>query len=318
MKKTILLFCLAVISTSIFSQPVINKLYDFQPGDNYTYKKLAVGQTIDYNSIETTGANLTWDLSGLVLEETTYTDTIISYENSSWPNSFPGCSFVWKEYSGTQQYYRKNGDSLLYMGNAVWAPSYFTPNPPTIVYPGSYSASEYMYSDFQCYLNYSTPWIFEARYNAFGTLILPGNINVPNVALYKSYGGPENSGYSDFMWVRENESLPIMRIQFYHANSTITVQYCYVLHAALTGIADQENQEIKADVYPNPVKDIIYIDSEEELSDVVLSDLSGRILYQSAVEGNTTTIPANDLENGIYLIHYSAKNGGTGVAKVSR
>jgi hypothetical protein len=45
MKKTILLFCLAVISTSIFSQPVINKLYDFQPGDTYTYKKAKNGGT---------------------------------------------------------------------------------------------------------------------------------------------------------------------------------------------------------------------------------------------------------------------------------
>jgi len=318
MKKTILLFCLAVISTSIFSQPVINKLYDFQSGDSYTYKKLATGETIDYNSIESIGANLTWDFSSLLLDETLYTDSIISCENASWPNSFPGCSFVWKEYSGTQQYYRRNGDSLLYMGNVVWAPSTFQPNPPTIVYPGNYSASDNMYSDFECYLNYSTLWTFEARYNAYGTLILPGNINVPNTALYASYGGPSNTGYSDFMWVRENESLPIMRIQFYHANSTITVQYCYILYAALTGIDDKADREIIAHVYPNPVKDIIYIESEEELTKVVLSDISGRILYQSKVEGNKAAIPAYDLENGIYLIHYSAKNGGNGVAKVSK
>jgi hypothetical protein len=93
MKKTILLFCLAVISTSIFSQPVINKRYDSQPGDSYSYKKLATGETIDYNSIETSGTNLSWDLSNLLLEESIYTDTIISYENSSWPNSYPVLRF---------------------------------------------------------------------------------------------------------------------------------------------------------------------------------------------------------------------------------
>jgi hypothetical protein len=318
MKKTLLLFCLAIISTSIFSQPIINKLYDFQPGDSYTYKKLAIGETIDYNSIETTGANQTWDLSNLVLEETLYTDSIISYESSSWPNSFPGCSFVWKEYSGTQQYYRKNGDSLLYMGNVIWAPSYFAPNPPTIVYPGTYSASEYMYSDFQCYLNSFALWTFEARYNAYGTLILPGNINVPNVALYKSYGGPENSGYSDFMWVRENESLPIMRIQFYHSGTSITVQYCYVLYAALTGIGDHNSQKIKAIVYPNPVKDFININAEENLSKVILTDLSGRIYFESSFTGKELSIPASDIDEGMYLLHYSNQQGNSGVTKIYR
>lgn len=318
MMKSSLLLILAVISTSLFAQPVINKLYDFQPGDSYTYKKLAAGETIDYNSIETNGENLIWDLSGIQLEEPTFTDTIISYESSSWPNSFPGCSFVWKEYSGTEQYYRRNGDSLLYMGNVVWAPSKFEPNPPTIIYPGNYSPTEFMYSDFQCYLNNSALWTFDARYNAYGTLILPGSINVPNVALYKSYGGPANSGYSDFMWVRENESLPVMRIQFYHANSTITVQYCYVLHAALTGVNDKDDHQISASVYPNPVKDFIFIDSEEDLIEAILTDLSGRVIYQARVDGNNTSIPANDLENGIYLVRYSTKDGRSGVAKISR
>ena len=318
MKKTILLFCLAVISISLISQPVINKLYDFQPGDSYTFKKLAPGETIDYNIIETNGANLIWDLSYLQLEENPYTDTIISYESSTWPNSFPGCSFVWKEYSGTEQYYRKNGDSLLYMGNAVWAPSRFEPNPPTIVYPGTYSASEYMYSDFQSYLNNSALWTFEARYNAYGTLILPGNINVPNVALYKSYGGPSNSGYSDFMWVRDNESLPIMRIQFYHAGSSITVQYCYVLYSALTGINDYNYKTIQANVYPNPFKDYIHVESVDELSNIELTDMAGRIIYNSSVENRKAVIPAQSLDQGIYFVRYTDKDGNYGITKITR
>ncbi|HOX79379.1 MAG TPA: T9SS type A sorting domain-containing protein [Bacteroidales bacterium] len=316
MKKTSMLFFAVLLSAVAYAQPVINKLYDFQPGDSYTFKKLAPGGSIDYNSIETAGANLTWDLSFLQLEENPYTDTIIAYENSDWPNSFPGCSFVWKEYSGTEQYYRKNGDSLLYMGNAVWAPSKFEPNPPTIVYPGNYTASGYMYSGFQSFLNSSAQWTFEARYNAYGTLILPGNINVPNVALYSSYGGPLNSGYSDFMWVRENESLPIMRIQFYHSGSSITVQYCYVLHAALTGIETKEETLVHTRVYPNPAKDFIYIESEQELSETKLTDLSGRILYQTKGSGNKVVIPAGDLTEGIYMVKFSDRNGRSAVTRI--
>lgn len=318
MKKILLLFCMAPLSVVLFAQPVINSLYNFQPGDSYSYRKLATGETIDYNSIETTGADLIWDLSSLQLDLAVYTDTIISYENSSWPGSFPGCSFVWKEYSGTEQYYRKNGDSLLYMGNVVWAPSKFTPNPPTIVYPGIYSATGYLYSEFESYLNNSQLWTFQARYNAYGTLILPGQINVSGVALYASYGGPSNSGYSDFMWVRENESLPIMRIQFYHSGSSISVQYCYVLNEALTGIRDIEAAPISARIYPNPAKDFIFIDSEVDLGQVLLTDLSGRILYQTSGVGNKAVIPVSGLTAGIYFVRLYDENGLSGVTKVLR
>lgn len=318
MKKTFLLFCLAVISSSLFAQPVINKLYDFQPGDSYMYKKLASGETIDHASIETMGTDLTWDLSSLILDPTVYTDTIISYENASWPNSFPGCSFVWKEYSGTEQYYRKNGDSLLYMGNAVWAPSYFSPNPPTIVYPGNYSPSGYLYSGFNAYLNNSSLWTFEAKYNAYGTLVLPGNINVPNTALYVSYGGPAGFGYYDYMWVRENESLPIMRIQFYNTGSSITVQYCYVLHAALTGVDETGQPAVTVSVYPNPIKDVIHISSKDDLSCIELTDISGKLLYRMENPEKEIELDAEILNAGLYFLKYQTRDGRSGVARLMK
>ena len=120
------------------------------------------------------------------------------------------------------------------------------------------------------------------------------------------------------MWVRENESLPIMRIQFYHAGSTITVQYCYVLHAALTAIHDQAGQQIKANVYPNPAKEFIFIDADTDLERVVLTDLAGRILYQAHVENHEAEIPVHDIKEGLYLVHYSDRQGNSGVTKIYR
>jgi len=301
---------------SVFSQPVIDNLYNFEPGDSYTYKKLADGQTIDYNSIVSTGADITWDMTYLQLAEGTFTDTIISYETSSWPSSFLGCDFVWKEYSGTEQYYRKNGDSLLYMGNAVWAPSRFNPNPPTLVYPATYSSSGYLYSEFESYLNNSQLWTFEARYNAYGTLELPGNINVPNVALYASYGGPANLGYSDFMWVREGESLPIMRIQFVHSGSNITVQYCYILYSVISGVKDKLLPEGTVSVFPNPVRNVINLSSQQNLVLVELTDIQGRSIAKAEHPGTAWTLDASGLEKGVYLLRYRDDMGRTGVSRV--
>jgi hypothetical protein len=318
MKKTLLLLALLAICLPGFTQPVINNLYNFEPGDSYTYKKLKDGQTIDYNSIVSTGANISWDMTYLQLTDETFTDTIIPYSSSSWPSSFPGCDFVWKEYSGTQQYYRKNGDSLLYMGNAVWAPSYFNPNPPTLVYPATYSPSGFLYSGFQCYLNNFALWTFEARYNAYGTLELPGNVSVPNVALYASYGGPENTGYSDFMWVREGESLPIMRIQFVHSGSNITVQYCYVLYSALTGVEDERMPDDVVSVFPNPVKDFINLSSKQSLVLIELTDIQGRTLASAIQPGKEWKLDASGLDKGIYLVRFRDDLGRNGVQRIVR
>jgi hypothetical protein len=318
MKATLLHFVLLFSLMQGFAQPVINNLYNFQPGDSYTYRKLAAGQTIDYNSIVSTGANISWDMTYLQLAEGTFTDTIIPYASSSWPSSFPGCDYVWKEYSGTEQYYRKNGDSLLYMGNAIWAPSYFSPNPPTLVYPATYSPSGYLYSGFQCYLNNFALWTFEARYNAYGTLELPGNVAVPNCALYVSYGGPENTGYSDFMWVREGESLPIMRIQFVHSESNIAVQYCYILYSALTRVKDERIPEDIVSVFPNPVRDFINISSKQSLVLIELTDIQGRTLVSAAYPGKECKLDASVLEKGVYLVRFRDDLGRTGVRRILR
>ena len=63
-------------------------------------------------------------------------------------------------------------------------------------------------------------------------------------------------------------------------------------------------RNVKGDVaiYPNPVKDVLYIDIDENLEnlDIQLIDTNGKIVWRNT--GWIQEIPLNDLSSGIYLL----------------
>lgn len=63
-------------------------------------------------------------------------------------------------------------------------------------------------------------------------------------------------------------------------------------------------------IYPNPVKDrTVFIQSSEELSSIVLTDLSGRILRSVITGGKLYKLPLNTLVSGSYFIRVITKAG---------
>ncbi|WGK64888.1 fibronectin type III domain-containing protein [Croceiramulus getboli] len=54
--------------------------------------------------------------------------------------------------------------------------------------------------------------------------------------------------------------------------------------------------------YPNPVKDFLYLQSEQPLGRVKLYDLSGKLLFQQQVETQSFEIPFQNLSSGMYLL----------------
>ena len=175
MKKTLLFFATTLFGTGAIAQPVIDKLYDFQPGNSFAYKVLTTGINVDTATIATTGAGVTWDFTALSLDNALRTDSIKSLATSSFPASFPGATYVFREHSGVQQYYRKSGDTILYMGNDFGGrANLFTPNARTIILPATWAASG---SNNYAPMNVNaagSPWVYAGRYNAWGTLKLPG------------------------------------------------------------------------------------------------------------------------------------------------
>ena len=67
-----------------------------------------------------------------------------------------------------------------------------------------------------------------------------------------------------------------------------------------TGIADLLEGTIK--VYPNPSRSNLYISSPELISYVVLTDMSGRIVYSSKQHNYELIIHTGDLDDGFYIL----------------
>ncbi len=70
-----------------------------------------------------------------------------------------------------------------------------------------------------------------------------------------------------------------------------------------------EREEPDLRIYPNPASSIIFIDSEELISDIRIINYSGQVLYYSTVNNDHHKINLTGLPNGIYLIFVNTDKG---------
>lgn len=62
-------------------------------------------------------------------------------------------------------------------------------------------------------------------------------------------------------------------------------------------------------IYPNPAKDQLWIESNEEMIRYKLFSIHGALIKESLISGKNSTIKVNDITNGHYLIGIETKNG---------
>lgn len=202
------------------------------------------------------------------------------------------------------------------MGNSYGNPSTFTPNPPSVIYGTNYTPAGHFLSGFQTYVSSIGNWTYRSRYNAYGTLKLSSTSIHPNVGLLVSYGGTQLDGYSDFVWFRENEVDPLLRIQFRVIGAGATIQYVYASHLALTGVADMAaDGQPTAVLTPNPAKNRLRIQTRHQLNSYQISDMTGKLLQKGNLSGTEYSIDLSSLAAGVYLVGYTAADGNRGVSK---
>ncbi len=305
--RSLLLFSILLFSIDVISQPVIDKLFDYYPGFTYSYYKLQSGESIDTTLLPSYGENLFWDLDDLPWENTLYTDSIITFEQSSQQNAFSECSFVYRENSGLEQYYRKSNDTLFYMGNSSGY-GQFSPNPITLIYPTTFQSSGYSFVDYQTNVPWFDVWTYSARYNAYGSLKL-GGVTYTNTALYVIKGGKSGQYYIDYLWVREGDINPLVRIQFLETNSSIVVQFSYGLSSAVLAVDDLYNGDDLM-VYPNPTNDQIFIKLNKDQSQIIVNqfDLNGRLVKNQEYYTVSSAVFPLEGEKGTYILEISQKN----------
>jgi uncharacterized repeat protein (TIGR01451 family) len=73
-----------------------------------------------------------------------------------------------------------------------------------------------------------------------------------------------------------------------------------------------------AEIYPNPVKDILMIHTKEAIETITIYDIAGRIMQQNAYSGiqNTIEIATTKFTQGTYFVKIKTASGATLVKKI--
>lgn len=79
------------------------------------------------------------------------------------------------------------------------------------------------------------------------------------------------------------------------------------------------NSLMQATLYPNPAKDYIMISAEENISNVKIYDMQGRLLKEQAFAADQKIkLNVNELSNGLYNVVASSSNGKMFISKFSK
>ena len=165
------------------------------------------------------------------------------------------------------------------------------------------------------YMNivYNPPFAPETLYVSLVVNPLPNPViiqtsNVLSIGTYPSYqwfyNGDTIPGANNYSYSTYNNGN-------YHVN-VIDTNGCVgnsdTIFVSISSVDEVgNNNTIK--IYPNPVKDILTIESSQELNnDIKITDLSGRVLITDKLKGKSIEINVSSLKKGIYLLQISETN----------
>src|SRR5690554_8114747 len=82
-----------------------------------------------------------------------------------------------------------------------------------------------------------------------------------------------------------------------------------------TAVSTEEFNSLQLNVYPNPTNDVINIETDEQLSNYIIYDVSGRQIQNGNFENNNQ-INLQNVNNGTYFIKVTTVQGNSGTVKV--
>ena len=68
------------------------------------------------------------------------------------------------------------------------------------------------------------------------------------------------------------------------------------------------NETVKVNIYPNPSKGIINIETEKSDIEITIENLLGSIVYSKQLSQNNSSIDVSSLDKGIYIIRVMDKS----------
>ena len=278
-----------------------------------------------------TGANITWDYSGLVSRgsDTLYTytcmgDTMCSrfpnanffsfyYLPPSTPSNYTGYSFTIVDSTGIETY-----GYIAASQNPQYIDTFFYTNPETTMkYPFTYSnafSDSFAYTVDGLYIG----WNY-VRSDGYGTLKLPYGtfqnvLRIVDTEIISTVNHTSTTGDVSYYWIS-----PSLGLLLSLDESVGIPQAMYFLHngASDTRVQNINENRIAIDLYPNPLKDQLNIDLENPNNQdvkIYLVDIIGKVVDVIADK----TLPAgkqhiqytlHNLSKGIYFVRLQSEQG---------
>jgi hypothetical protein len=224
------------------------------------------------------GMNVTWDFSGLELKDDFQgsIDQAFFAQNAS---DFSNANVVLKEFSN-QFFFEGNENQLLLKGVAVNGKPIMKFSEPFVKMKYPFTMGDQFSGTYGGkYFAGKTTGTIDGNYNvkadAYGKLILPGGVEVPNalrVKTVRNYTRKLNSSASQvqvttYRWYAENVRFPML---VFIENKVTNGNREHVSHQAAykdqytalkkSTSVDEELFEAKLNVYPNPYKELLNIE----------------------------------------------------------
>ncbi|MEP7264882.1 MAG: SBBP repeat-containing protein [Bacteroidota bacterium] len=73
--------------------------------------------------------------------------------------------------------------------------------------------------------------------------------------------------------------------------------------SAATGIIESDNYSENITFFPNPAANRLYINSEKQFQNIIIKDLTGRIIYKETVNKNSVDIDVHHFHEGEYFVN---------------
>lgn len=107
--------------------------------------------------------------------------------------------------------------------------------------------------------------------------------------------------------------------------STGSTAYACNFHPSMQGVITVEaTAGVKTDelfqfnIYPNPVSDVLTITADEIINTIIVYDMTGRVVIQSATATQTVKVYMSTLQSGSYIVRAIGENASSTTTVIKR
>jgi hypothetical protein len=314
-----------------FSQTLTDASNSVRPGDIFTV------HVAPYQSPGNSGADQTWDFSGLGIT-TTLTYTHVTPAASGYAASFPASTVAQQLSSGEVLFVQADAAGMWQWGEVNNTEVHAYTDPERIMtYPCSFGTTweddfggTFVFSG----MNTVRTGTFAATADGYGTLIMPyGTLdNVLRVQAVQvttdTYDmGSQVTDFDVYYFYRVGVHYPVVTVIDGVVTTTFgsfPIQTISWIEEGTVGVSEALQQAIGVQLFPNPAHDqvnVVFTSDGNTASVLEVIDATGRIIHQQGLGQRSSGIQLEQLDltgfaPGVYSLSITDGRGGRGVQRL--